>query len=41
MRARKAASILLTTVFYLITAAAVANTYGSVEPVANPAVLST
>lgn len=41
MRNMKAASILLTTLFYLITTTALANTYGSVEPIANPAVIDT
>ena len=41
MRTKKAASILLSTLFYLITTAAVANTYASVEPIANPAVIDT
>lgn len=41
MRTKKAASILLSTLFYLITTAALANTYGSVEPIANPAVIDT
>lgn len=41
MKTMKAASILLTTLFYLITTAALANTYGSVEPIANPAVIDT